>query len=89
MPGKSAFIRARTEPELKARAEAILRRLGLSPSAAINMLYRQIVLRQSLPFEVALPNETTHAAMRDAKEGRDLIEADTIDDLVEELDAED
>ena len=88
MPGKTAFIRARAEPELKRKAEAILQQLGLSPSAAINMFYRQIVLRQSLPFDVALPNEATVVAMREAKAGTNLVDADTIDQLVEKLDDE-
>lgn len=89
MAGKTAFIRARTEPGLKERAEAILHELGLTPSAAINMFYRQIVLRQSLPFDVALPGEATLEAMEDARSGRDLIEAETVEELIEELDGED
>jgi DNA-damage-inducible protein J len=88
MAGKTAFVRARTEPELKKRAEAVLNQLGLTPSAAINMFYRQIVLRQSLPFEVVLPNAATREAMRDAQSSRDLIEAGTVDELIEELDGE-
>jgi DNA-damage-inducible protein J len=88
MAGKSAFIRARTEPGLKERAESILRQLGLSPSAAINMFYRQIVIRRSLPFDVALPNPTTVKAMREARDGRDLIEAEDVDELIEQLDDE-
>lgn len=85
MMPKTAFIRARTEPELKERAEAVLRHLGLSPSAAINMFYRQIVLRQSLPFQVTLPNPGTLKAMRDAAAGRNLIEADNLDELIHKL----
>lgn len=88
MVSKTAFVRARTEPELKERAEAILHQLGLTPSAAINMFYRQIVLRQSLPFEVVLPNETTRKAMSDARSGRDLIAARTADELNKELESE-
>jgi DNA-damage-inducible protein J len=89
MAGKTAFVRARTEPELKRRAEAILHQLGLTPSAAINMFYRQIILRQSLPFEVVLPNKSTREAMKDARSDRELIEARTVDDLIAELDSED
>ena len=40
---------------LKENAEAILSRLGVTPSGAIQMLYSQIVLRQGLPFDLYLP----------------------------------
>jgi len=53
---KTAMIRARTEPALKAKAEAMLEKLGLSPSTAINIFYRQIVEHRGLPFDVKLPN---------------------------------
>ncbi|MGD8870516.1 MAG: type II toxin-antitoxin system RelB/DinJ family antitoxin [Gemmatimonadota bacterium] len=52
---KDAQIRARADAELKEEAEAILESLGLTPSAAINMFYRQIVHRRAIPFDVALP----------------------------------
>lgn len=54
---KDAQIRARTDADLKREAEEILEALGLTPTAAINMLYRQIVHRQAIPFDVALPDE--------------------------------
>jgi DNA-damage-inducible protein J len=54
---KSEMIRARVEPELKRRAETILARLGVTPTSAITMLYRQVVLKRGLPFEVVLEHE--------------------------------
>jgi DNA-damage-inducible protein J len=54
---KSEMIRARVEPELKRRAETILTRLGVTPTAAITMLYTQVVLKRGLPFEVVLEQE--------------------------------
>ena len=83
---KSATIRARTEPEVKRKAEAIIRELGLSPSAVITMLYRAIIRRRALPFEL---NATTLAAMQDADRGTNLIEAESIDDLIVQLDEPD
>jgi addiction module RelB/DinJ family antitoxin len=55
MAKKDAQIRARVDAELKEDAEKVLDSLGLTPSAAINMYYRQIVHRRAIPFEVALP----------------------------------
>ena len=77
---KSETIRARVEPELKREAEAVLKALGLNASEAITLFYRQVALRQGLPFEVKLPNETTRAAIRDALEGKDLTEWSDLDD---------
>ena len=34
------------------RAEKILRKLGLTPTDAVNMLLAQVELRQGLPFDV-------------------------------------
>ncbi len=84
---KTAMIRARTEPALKAKAEATLKKLGLSPSAAINLFYRQIVEHRGLPFLVKLPNRATRKAMRDAETGRNLTRGKTIEELITKLDA--
>ncbi|MFA6168798.1 MAG: type II toxin-antitoxin system RelB/DinJ family antitoxin [Gemmatimonadaceae bacterium] len=69
---KSATVRARVAPQLKARAERVLEKLGLSATTAITLYYEQIVLRRGIPFDVALPNATTLRAMRDAESGRGL-----------------
>ncbi len=56
---KSAMVRARIEPELKDHAEEIFRRLGLNTTQAITLFYRQVELRNGLPFNVVVPAETT------------------------------
>jgi DNA-damage-inducible protein J len=80
------MIRARVEPELKERAESTLEELGLSPTAAITLFYRQIVQHRGLPFEVRIPNAVTRQAMRDAETGENLIEAESMDELFAKLD---
>ena len=52
---KSANLYARIEPDLKEQAEAILSALGIPASGAITMFYKQIVLKNGLPFDVKLP----------------------------------
>ena len=52
---KTANLYVRIEPELKEQAEKILAALGISPSLAITMFYRQVIIRRGLPFEVVLP----------------------------------
>ena len=65
---KAAIIRVRVEPSLKVEAEAVLARFGLSPTEAIRLFYLQVSLQGGLPFEVRIP----HAAMKDARSGRQL-----------------
>jgi len=69
---KTDTIRARVEPKLKAEAEGILNSLGMNPSDAIRMFYKQVVMRKGLPFEVVIPNAETRRAMEDVIRRRGL-----------------
>jgi DNA-damage-inducible protein J len=69
---RTATIRTRVEAQLKAEVEAVLDRLGLSAGDAIRLFYQEVAARQSLPFEVAIPNEATRRALRDVEQGRGL-----------------
>lgn len=51
---KTATLFTRIEPDTKEHAEAILSALGISPSSAITMFYKQIILHNGLPFELKL-----------------------------------
>jgi len=51
----TAAVYARIEPELKNEVEDILSQLGVRPSAVVQMLYSQIKLTRSIPFEIKLP----------------------------------
>jgi DNA-damage-inducible protein J len=51
---RTAMIRARTEPELKSDVKGIFKELGLSATEPINLFYRQVRLKQGLPFEVRM-----------------------------------
>ena len=51
---KTASLYTRIDPQLKEQAEYILNSLGLPPSSAITMFYKQVVLQQGLPFDVKL-----------------------------------
>ena len=55
MAVKSSNVTARVEPEIKAKAEAILANLGISASNGINMFYRQIIHWNGLPFRPSIP----------------------------------
>lgn len=54
MAKKTAGISIRIEPELKVEAEKILNKLNVSVSELISVLYKQIVIKQGVPFPIDL-----------------------------------
>ncbi len=82
---KSATIRARVQPELKQEVESLFHKLGLSTTDAINIFYRQVKLRQGLPFAVAIPNETTQKVFRDTDAKKNLIHCATTNEMFDKL----
>jgi DNA-damage-inducible protein J len=67
---KTATVNVRLEPKLKAKAERVLKVLGLSPTDALTLYYRQIALRGGLPFDVCIPNAETLAAFEEDRAGK-------------------
>ena len=82
---KSATVRARIEPKLKSDVENLFKKLGLSTTEAINLFYRQVKLRNGLPFNVVIPNKTTEKVFKDTDAERNLIRCDDADDLFGKL----
>lgn len=80
---KTAIIHARIEPQTKRMAEGVLRHLGISPTEAIRIFYRQITLRRGLPFAVAVPNECTAATIQKSRRGADVQEFESLDVMFE------
>ena len=79
---KTAMIRARMEPDLKNEAEKVLAEVGLSPTEAIRLFYRQVSLQGGLPFEVRVPNAATRAAIAEARAGKKLKSFKSASDLM-------
>jgi DNA-damage-inducible protein J len=70
--GKTETIRARVEPRLKRDAEAVLKKIGLTPSEAITLFLTQVKLTKGLPFPVRGPNAESRRAIREARARKDL-----------------
>lgn len=66
MAVKTANVSVRVEPSIKEEAESVLDRLGISSSTVINMLYRQIIMLQGLPFQATIPAPLSREEMDDA-----------------------
>ena len=83
---KTATIHTRIEPETKIKAEKVLHKLGMSPTEAIRIFYRQITIRNGLPFPVEIPNDLTTSTLNKSSRGKDITEFDSLDDMFESWD---
>ncbi len=81
---KTAMAHARLSPEIKKKAEAILKDLGISISAAYEMFYRQIIAHQGIPFDLRIPNKDTLNAMQDARDGKGK-KYDSVKEMLDDL----
>ena len=52
---KTASVNARIDQNIKSQAEAILSRIGLPRSVAIDLYYRQIIMHGGIPFALTVP----------------------------------
>jgi DNA-damage-inducible protein J len=82
---KTATVRARIKPDLKEKAEQVFRELGLNPTQAITLFYRQVELRHGLPFDVAFPTEATSKTFEDTDTGRNLVVCKNVEDMFKKL----
>ena len=80
---KTAIIHARVEPNTKRKAEDVLKELGLSPTEAIRMFYRQICLRGGLPFSVLVPNELTRKTLEKSRRGEKVESFESLEEMFE------
>ena len=70
---KSAMVRARIEPDLKQHAEDVFQNLGISVTQAITIFYKQVEMRNGLPFNVIVPNKKTLKTFEATDSGNDLV----------------
>ena len=79
-------VRARINGQLKEEASVILASMGLTVSDAFRMMLTRVVAERALPFDPLVPNETTIAAMREARAGK-LKSFDSVEALMADLHA--
>ena len=82
---KTATVRARIEPLLKEDVEKLFKKMGLTTTEAINLFYRQVKLRNGLPFSVVIPSKTTEKVFKDTDAKRNLIRCEDADDMFDKL----
>jgi DNA-damage-inducible protein J len=84
----NAVVRARIDEHTKEEASAVLAAMGLTVSDAFRIMLTRIAREKALPFEPLVPNATTIAAMKEARQGG-LKSFATAQDLMADLNADD
>ena len=86
-----ANINVRIDSEVKKQAEEVFKKIGMTPTTAINLFYHQVILTNSIPFELLaeIPNKTTIKAFKEAKDMERYPENnkayDNVDEFFEDL----
>ena len=83
-----ATINVNVDDKVKEQAEEILKYLGTDFTNVINMLLRQIILTESIPFEIKVPklNDETIKTIEDSKNGIGLSKGYTdLDEMWKDL----
>ena len=65
----NAIVRARVDEHIKEEATAVLAAMGLTVSDAFRIMLTRVAHDKDFPLAPLAPNETTIAAMREARAG--------------------
>jgi len=80
------MISVRVDKTQKDKAKAILKRLGLDLSTAINIYINKIVMEGGIPFMIHEPSERLYKAIDDAEKGIGLSKPYTdVDELFNDI----
>ena len=82
------LVQTRIDAAIKAEAAVVLAAMGLTVSDAVRLLLTRVAREHALPFDPLVPNETTIAAMKEARAGN-LPSANSIEELMAALNADD
>ena len=84
----TATVHIRVDEKVKEKATKALDAMGLSLSDAVRLLLVRVAAEKALPFEVKVPNRETRAAMAAAERG-ELFQADSVEEMLADLNADD
>jgi len=69
---QSAVVHARIDQATKAATEKVLDSLGMTPTEAIRLFYRQIAIRKSFPLELHVPNKLIASVLSKSDKNQDI-----------------
>jgi len=79
----TATVHARIDSKTKRESERVLHKIGMTPTDAVRLLYRQIALRREFPLELRVPNKLTASALEKSDRGEDIETFDSLARMVE------
>ncbi len=74
----TATVHARLDAKTKRESEKVLRELGMTPTDAVRLLYRQIALRKEFP----VPNKLTARTLDKSDRDEEIETFRSLDDMV-------
>ena len=69
---QSAVVHARIDQATKSATEKVLDAIGMTPTEAIRLFYRQIAIRKSFPLELHIPNKLTTSVLSKSDNNQDI-----------------
>lgn len=78
---QTATVHARLDGTTKKKSEAILKQIGMTPTEAVRLLYRQIALRGEFPIELRVPNTLTSMTLDKSDKNEAVEYFDSLEDL--------
>jgi len=78
---QTAVVHARIDAATKNASEKILESLGMTPTEAIRLFYRQIALRRGFPLELHIPNKLTASTLDRSDQEKQIERFDSLDEL--------
>jgi DNA-damage-inducible protein J len=78
---QTAVVHARIDAVTKNATEKILEALGMTPTEAIRLFYRQIALRKEFPMELHVPNKLTGSTLDKSDQNKRIDRFDSLDEL--------
>lgn len=78
----TATVHARIDARTKRDSERILHGIGMTPTDAVRLLYRQIALRREFPLELRVPNKVTAKTLDKSDRGEEIETFGSLDEMV-------
>jgi len=78
---QTSTVHARIDKKTKEESERILRSIGMTPTEAVRLFYRQIALRKEFPLELRVPNQLTGETLTKSDRDDDVEYFGSIEDM--------
>lgn len=82
---KTATLNIRLDPSVKIDVRGILEEIGLTASEAVTLFFKRVISEKGIPFPVNIPNRKTRQVIEDSRNGVNINEYDSVDELLKTL----